>query len=485
MYHSRMHYRSIVLLTLLFTGSVFAAARVPNLAEKQEAAKIVDAHRGDLIALSDEIWRYAETALKETRSSKALADHAEKSGFRVTRNVAGMPTAFVAEYGSGHPVIGIMGEFDALPGISQKAQPVKEALEPGAAGHGCGHNLFGAGSLGAAIAVKELIAAGKLKGTVRFFGTPAEEAVGGKIYMLRDGVMKGVDVMLAWHPADKTRADMKSSQALVDIDVEFKGKAAHAAFDPWNGRSAVDGAEIFTHAVNLMREHIPPTARMHYTIVRGGDVPNVIPEYAKVWIWLRDLEMTEVEGMLARLRKIADGAALAADVESKLNIRGGDWNMLVNTAGQRVLYRNLEWLGPLTFTAEEQAFAKSIQKATGVAEAGLNTKVEPFEEKPGPAEGGSTDVGDISWNIPTINLSVTTAPAGAPWHGWSVVACGGMSIGHTGMIYASKALAATMIDLFRHPQDIQAMRDEFAADTKNTKFRFYIPEGAPQPPPAR
>lgn len=470
---------------LLVSSAASGATRVAHVPEKQAAAATIEANRAEMTALSDEIWRYAETALRETRSSKALADYAERKGFRVTRNVAGMPTAFVAEFGSGRPVIGIMGEFDALPGISQKAQPVKEALEPGGAGHGCGHNLFGVGSLGAAIAIKDLIAAGKLDGTIRFFGTPAEESVGGKIYMLRDGVMDGVDAMIAWHPGDEIKADMKSSQALVDIEVEFRGKAAHAAYDPWNGRSAVDGAEIFTHAVNLMREHIRPTARMHYAIVRGGDVPNVIPEYAKVWIWLRDLEMTDVEGMLGRLRKIADGAALAADVESKLTIRGGDWNMLVNTAGQRILHRNLQWMGPLSFTAEEHAFAKSIQKATGVEEIGLKTAVEPFEENPGPAEGGSTDVGDVSWNIPTINLSVTTAPAGAPWHGWSVVACGGMSIGHTGMLYAAKTLAATMIDLYRNPKDIEAMRQEFAADTKNTKFRYYIPEGAPQPPPTR
>ncbi|HUP47729.1 MAG TPA: amidohydrolase [Thermoanaerobaculia bacterium] len=469
----------------LVCSSVSAAPRVANLAEKQRAAATVEAHRAELIALSDEIWRYAETALRETRSSKALADYAERSGFRVTRGVAAMPTAFIAEFGSGKPVIGIMGEYDALPGISQKAQPVKEALQAGAAGHGCGHNLFGVGSLAAAIAVKELIAAGKLNGTIRFFGTPAEEAVGGKIYMLRDGAMDGVDMMLAWHPSDRTQADTRSSQALVDLEVEFRGRAAHAAFDPWNGRSAVDGAEIFTHAVNLMREHIPPTARMHYVIVRGGDVPNVIPEYAKVWIWVRDLEMPEVEEMLARLRKMAAGAALAADVESTLNIRGGDWNMLVNTAGQRVVQRNLEWLGPPAFTPEEQEFAKAIQRATGVEEKGLNTRIEPFEENPGPAEGGSTDVGDVSWNIPTLNLSVTTAPAGAPWHGWSVVACGGMSIGHTGMLYAAKALAATMIDLFRSPKDRQAIGEEFAADTKETKFRYYIPEGPPQPPPSR
>jgi aminobenzoyl-glutamate utilization protein B len=470
-----------MLTTFLFV----LAAAIPNQAEKKQAIATIESHRAELTALSDEIWRNAETALLETRSSKALADYAEKQGFRVRRDVPGMPTAFVAEYGSGAPVIGIMGEYDALPGISQKAQPVKEALTPGGAGHGCGHNLFGVGSLAAATAIKDLIDAGKLKGTIRFFGTPAEEAVGGKIYMLRDGLMGGVDVMFAWHPSDETQSDTRSSQALVDLDVEFTGRSAHAAFDPWNGRSAVDAAEIFTHAVNLMREHVRPTARMHYAIVQGGQVPNVIPEKAKVWLWLRDLEMTEVEQMLTRIRKIATGAAMAADVESKLTIRGGDWNMLTNIAGQRVMHKNLEWLGPLTFTAAEQEFAKAIQRANGVAEKGLKTAIEPFEDKPGPAEGGSTDVGDVSWNIPTLHLSVATAPEGAPWHGWSVVACGGMSIGHTGMLYAAKALAATMIDLYRSPRDIEAIRQEFATDTKDTKFRYYIPDGPPQLPPSR
>lgn len=479
-----MHMRLLVLLTLAINVSA-APPRVANLAEKQRAVATIESHRADLTALSDEIWRYAEPALRETRSSQALAGFAEKHGFRVTRGIAGMPTAFIAEYGSGAPVIGIMGEYDALPGISQKAQPAKEALEEGAAGHGCGHNLFGVGSLAAAIAVKDLIDAGRLKGTIRFFGTPAEEAVGGKIYMLRDGAMEGIDVMLAWHPSDKTQSDTRSSQALIDLEVDFTGRAAHAAFDPWNGRSAVDGAEIFTHAVNLMREHIRPTARMHYTIVRGGEVPNVVPEHAKVWLWLRDLEMTEVEEMLIRIRKMAAGAALAADVESKLNILGGDWNMLTNIAGQRVVQKNLEWLGPPKFTPEEQEFAKAIQRATGVEEKGLKTSLEPFEDKPGPAEGGSTDVGDVSWNIPTLSLSVTTAPDGAPWHGWSVVACGGMSIGHKGMIHAAKALAATMIDLYRNPQDVRAIRQEFITDTKETRFRYYIPDGPPQLPPSR
>ncbi|MBK5258375.1 MAG: amidohydrolase [Thermoanaerobaculia bacterium] len=472
-------------LLLAFISLTASAATVPNVPEKKLASATIEKNADQLTALSDEVWRYAETALKETRSSKALADFAEKNGFKVTRGVASMPTAFVAEYGSGKPVIGIMGEYDALPGISQKAESSRAALETGAPGHGCGHNLFGAGSLGAAVAVKELIASGQLKGTIRFFGTPAEEAVGGKLYMLREGVMDGVDVMVVWHPADKTEAETRSSQALLDLEVEFRGRSAHAAYDPWNGRSAVDGLEIFTHAVNLMREHVKPTARMHYAIVSGGDVPNVIPEYAKVWIWLRDLEMSSVEEMLARIRKMAEGAALAADVQSKVTLRGGDWNINVNMAGQQLMHSNLTWLGPPQFTSAEQEFAKEIQRATNVPAKGLSTEVSPFEPKPGPAEGGSTDVGDVSWKIPTINLSVTTAPIDAPWHGWPVVACGGMSIGHKGLIYAAKALAATMIDLYKSPKTIDEIRKEFAADVKDSKFKSYIPDGPPVMPPSK
>ena len=461
-----------------------AAAPLAHRAEKEQAAATIDKQRDELTALSDEVWRYAETALLETKSSKALADFAERNGFRVTRGVAGMPTAFVAEYGSGSPVIGIMFEYDALPGLSQKAQPSRAPIETGAPGHGCGHNLFGVGSLAAATAVKDLIAAGKLHGTVKFFGTPAEEAVGGKIYMMREGVMRGVDVMLAWHPDDETKSDTKSSQAIIDVTVEFFGRAAHAAYDPWNGRSAVDGLEIFTHAVNMMREHIRPSSRIHYAILKGGDVPNVVPEYGKVWIWARDENRDLVDEMLGRFRKMATGAAMAADVESKLTVNGGDWNMLVNMPGQRLAQANLDWLGPLQFTADEQQYAKAIQKANNIPEIGLKSAVKPFDANPGAAEGGSTDVADISWNIPIIHISVATAPAAAPWHGWSVVACGGMSIGHKGMLYASKALAATMIDLFADPQNVRAIRADFAKKTEGVQYKAYIPEGPPRLPTA-
>ncbi|HEY4491226.1 MAG TPA: amidohydrolase, partial [Acidobacteriota bacterium] len=395
-----------------------AEQNVANLKEKETAMQSVNKHSPELIELSDQIWRFAETALRETRSSKLLADYAEKQGFKVERGVAEMPTAFIASYGEGRPIIGILGEYDALPGISQKASPVKEPLEAGAAGHGCGHNMFGAGSMGAAVAIKEMMASGKLKGTIKLYGTPAEESIGGKIYMTRAGLFKDLDVCIVWHPDSETKADTSGSQALVDFIVEFKGKAAHAAYDPWNGRSAVDALEIFTHSVNLMREHITPTSRMHYTIQGGGDVPNVVPEYAKLWCWVRDSKRTGVEEKLTRIRKMVEGAALAADVEGKMSIQSGDYEMLVNWEGAKLLHSNLEWLGPIQYTEQEQNFAKEIQRATAVADVGLDGNVQKLEPQPTDPDGGSTDVADVSWSVPMINLVVTTAPKKAPWHAW-------------------------------------------------------------------
>ena len=240
-------------------------------------------------------------------------------------------------------------------------------------------------SLGAAIAIKEQIAAGKLKGTVRFYGTPAEENYGGKIYMARAGLFDGLDAVLAWHPGDETLADMTGGQAMVDLAVEFRGKAAHAASDPWNGRSAVDGLELFTHGVNLMREHVKPTTRMHYAIVSGGDVPNVVPEYAKVWLWLRDFKRSEVETLLARARKLADGAATMTETAATVTVQGGSWEVLINETGEKLLQSNLLWLGPPAYTADELAFARQIQRATGVPEVGMDMGVKPLE---GPGGSG-------------------------------------------------------------------------------------------------
>lgn len=292
----------ILLLTLLLLSNLLFAQKNKKISKvKQEVVNSVVTHQQELIDLSDKVWALAETALMEYESSKVLADYAESQGFTVERGIAGMPTAFVASSGSGKPIIAVLGEFDALPGISQKASPVKEPLEKGAAGHGCGHNLFGAGSLGAALAIKELIEDETLSGTVRFYGTPAEEAIGGKIYMARDGIFDDVDISLDWHPSQVTKANVQSTLALVDFNVEFFGKSAHASSDPCNGRSAVDGMELFNIGVNVCREHIRPTVRIHYTIQAGGDVPNVVPEYAKVWIWIRDSKRSVVAEVYERV----------------------------------------------------------------------------------------------------------------------------------------------------------------------------------------
>jgi aminobenzoyl-glutamate utilization protein B len=472
------HIALAVALALL-TAPQATRAETPSTV-KLAAVRAIDAHARDLVELSDRIWAFAEIALREHRSAALLADYAEQKGFDVERGVAGMPTAFVATFGQGRPVIGVMGEYDALPGVSQQATVEKVPLEAGAAGHACGHNLFGAGSLGAALAIKEQIEAGALQGTVRYYGTPAEEDIGGKIYMVRDGLFDDLDAVLAWHPSDITQADTTSSQAMVDLAIEFHGRAAHAAFDPWNGRSALDAAVLFTHGINQMREHIRPSSRLHYTIAAGGDVPNVIPEYARVWLWVRDWQRAEVESMLARVRKLAHGAAMMTETTAEVTVQGGSWEMLVNHAGARLLDENLRWLGPVAFSEEEQAFARAIQRATGVPELGLDVTIQPLEGQA--LEGGSTDVADVSWVVPTLHVSVVTAPKDAPWHAWPVVATAGMSIGHKGMLLAAKTLAATMVDLYEQPALLAAVRAEFEASRGDVVYEAYVPDGPPRLP---
>jgi len=470
--------RTYIFLVLIFSSSFVFAQTNPN---KTAVIVSVEKHQQELINLSDSIWKYAETALKEYKSARALSDYAARQGFRVTTNVDGMPTAFIAEFGSGKPIIGILGEFDALPGLSQKAQPIREALKEEAPGHGCGHNMFGAASLGAATAIKELMAAGKLKGTIRFYGTPAEEDVGGKIYMAREGLFNDLDICLDWHPDSEIKANMQSSQSMVSLLVEFKGVSAHAASDPWNGRSALDAAEFFTHGVNYYREHVKPTVRMHYVFKKGGDVPNVVPAEASVWIWLRDSKRSGVAVLEKRINEIARGAAMMAGVESNIKLLSGSYDLLVNEAGAKVLQSNLEILGPIKYTPEEIDFSDRIMKeyGNGLEAKGIKGDITPLEvTKPDP-EGGSTDVGDVSYIVPEISLLTTTAPYKAPWHSWVVVACGGMSIGHKGMLFASKALGMTMVDLFENEQLRQNIRREFEQRKGNQVWKALLPDGPP------
>jgi aminobenzoyl-glutamate utilization protein B len=468
-------------LTLLYVLSMITLSVSAQKLSKNKQAVIasVEKHEKELIRISDEIWSIAETAFEETQSAEILASYAEKNGFQVDRGVAGMPTAFVATYGSGSPVISVLGEFDALPGLSQKTEPTKNPLNEGEPGHGCGHNMFGAASLGAAIAIKEQIEAGKIKGTVKFMGTPSEEKFFGKIWMVREGLWDDVDVNISWHPAAEMKADVQSSLALVDFKIEFFGQAAHASADPWNGRSASDALELYTTGVNYYREHVKPTVRMHYHIQDGGQVVNVVPDYSRLWMRVRDTERKGMMPVYERLQEMVEGAAILADVDYKVSLISGIYEVLVNRTGGAVMQNNLELLGPINYTPEEIAFGKKIQEVTGKPQVGMDSAIKPLEatrENPG---GGSTDVGDVSWNVANINLGVTTAPKDTPWHSWAVVACGGMSIGHKGMTYASKAMSMTMLDLFEDPTLVNEVKAEYKERKGDAVYEAIVPAGPP------
>lgn len=474
------------LLILLLCTCVRAQIHAQELSkDKQRIVASIDKREDKMIETSDKIWAYAETAFEEGQSAKLLADYAELEGFRVRRGVSEMPTAFIAEYGSGQPIIGILGEFDALPGISQKKQPTKAPFKEGAAGHGCGHNLFGVGSLGAAIAIKDAMARGEISGTIRFYGTPAEEKYFGKLYLARDGQFDDLDVCLDWHPSATTSANVQSSLALVDFIVEFSGQAAHASSDPWNGRSAADAMELMSAGINAYREHIQPTVRIHTHMQQAGDVVNVVPDYAKFWVRVRDSKREGMIPVWKRVEEIALGASIMANVDYKISLVSGLHEVLVNRTGGKVLYDNMVMLGDLEYTPEELEFAYGIQEATGKEKVGIDGSVQPFlatRENPG---GGSTDVGDVSWLVPEIRLGVTTAPVGTPWHSWAVVACGGMSIGHKGMQYAAKALALTAYDLYKDPAKVKEIQAEFKERKGDAVYEAILPETGPPIPGKR
>ncbi|WP_306013910.1 MULTISPECIES: amidohydrolase [unclassified Allomuricauda] len=468
--------------TLLFLGLVSLNLSAQKMSkDKKAVVASVEKHKENLIQISDSIWALAETAFEESISSELLADYAEKNGMTVTRGVADIPTAFVATYGSGKPVISVLGEFDALPGLSQNTVPTKDPRIDGAPGHGCGHNMFGAASLGAAIAIKEQIEAGNIKGTVKFFGTPAEEKFFGKVWMVEAGLWDDVDVNVSWHPSAEIEADVQSGLALVDFMIEFYGQAAHASSDPWNGRSASDALELYTTGINYYREHIKPTSRIHYHIQDGGQVVNVVPDYARLWVRVRDPKRDVMLPTFERVKAMAEGAAIMANVDYKYSLISGIYETLVNREGGQIMQNNLELLGPITYTDEEITYGKAIQEATGKPQVGMDGEVHPLKETEELPGGGSTDVGDVSWNVPNINLGVTVAPKGTPWHSWAVVACGGMSIGHKGMIYASKAMGMTMFDLFDDPKLVEKVKEEFKTRKGDVKYEAMI-DGPPPIP---
>tara|TARA_B100000214_G_C23964210_1_gene626897 strand:- start:576 stop:2027 length:1452 start_codon:yes stop_codon:yes gene_type:complete len=475
----KYHFRPFIKVTLLlvFVPSAFSQKKIPK--QKKVIINSIEEKREKLIEISDNIWEAAELSLREFKSSKYLSDYAEENGFTVKKGVAGISTAFTATYGSGRPIIGIMGEFDANAGISQKKQPTKEPLIKGAAGHGCGHNLFGTASLAAAIAIKEQIESGEISGTVIFYGTPAEETIFAKVWMVREGLFDKLDLCMDWHPGSEIAAATQSSKALVDFRLKFFGNAAHASGDPWNGNSAVDALELYTTGLNYYREHIKPTARIHYDIEKAGDVVNVVPEYAQIWTRLRENDNDNVDILYERAKKIAEAAAMMAGVKYELSLISGIYEIIPNRAGAAVMQKNLELLGDIEYSEYEINYANTILKETGKEPLGIDGKIKPIKPTM-PAQGGSTDVGDVSQVVPVVRLGVTAAAKGGPWHSWAVVACTGMSIGHKSLIFASKALAMTMLDFYKNPDKIDDVKKEYLERKGDRIYKPRIPPGPPK-----
>jgi aminobenzoyl-glutamate utilization protein B len=459
---------------------------------KKVAIEWVDRNKDRLREISDEIWSYAELGYVEFKSSKLLVDELEKHGFNIELGVAGIPTAFVGSWGSGKPVIGVMGEYDALPGLSQKAVPYKDHIETGAPGHGCGHNIHGTSGLGGAIALKYAIDEMGIPGAVRFFGCPAEEMLSGKVWMVKEGVFNGVDAVLSHHPSAMNVAGLSSSNANNAVKFHFHGKTSHAAGSPEQGRSALDAIELMNIGVNFLREHIIQDARIHYVIEEGGGQPNVVPDYARSWYLVRAPERDQVVSIYERILKIAEGAALMTETELEIDFVKGIYNKIPSRTLSNVVTANMRKIGAPEYSEEEMEFARETSKS--ISEESKRTtlwktkrpgwenlmevlmdRTVPDAWNDGEVSHGSTDVSDVSWQAPTMEFSTATYILGTPGHSWQNVAFSGMSIGHKSLFYASKIIATSAIDLMLKPELIKKAWEELSQRKAGRTYKSPIP----------
>jgi len=448
--------------------------------EKQVVVNDLDKNFAKYTEVAKEIWGYAELGFLEDKSTAALVNLLEKEGFKIDKGVAGMPTAFVASYGSGKPVIGILAEYDALPGLSQQAVPTKTPVVEGGNGHGCGHNLFGTASSASAIALKNWLTSSKKSGTIKLYGTPAEEGGAAKVYIARAGLLDGVDAVINWHPSNSNNASAQTCLAVVQGMFRFYGKSAHAAAAPHRGRSALDGVEAMNYMVNLMREHVPQESRIHYVIKKGGEAPNVVPDYAEVEYIIRSPEVADVKDLWSRVVKAAEAGASGTETTVKVEVISGIYNLLPNETLAKLQHANLTKVGGVNYTAEEAAFATELQKSFDYKAPPITEAQTVKEYKLGffPA---STDVGDISWLVPTVGLGTATWVPGTSAHSWQAVAANGMSIGFKGMINAAKVMAMTAVDLYMNPTIITKAKEEFEAK-RGKDFKYESLVGDREPP---
>ena len=446
---------------------------------KQDVINSIDSKYELYSATAKKIWDFAEVGFQENQSTALLQETLKEAGFVIQNNVAGMPTAFTATYGSGKPIIGILGEFDALPGVSQEAVPELKPIPTKIAGHACGHHLFGVASAAAAIAVKDWLITNKKPGTIRFYGTPAEEGGSGKVYMVRDGLFKDVDVVIHWHPGASNSAGWGASLSNKSGKFRFYGVASHAAASPERGRSALDGVEAMDNMVNMLREHVSDATRIHYVITRGGEAPNVVPAFAEAYYYVRHPKPAEVKSTWERVVRAAEGAALGTDTKMKSEVTGGVYNMLPSESLAKVMDANLRTVGGFVYTAEEREFGMKIQQTfTGnVPKLETSNEIASLGEN---ESGGSTDVADISWVVPTAGLRVATWVPGTAAHSWQAVAAGGTSIGFKGMMVAAKTLALTAVDLYNSPVVIEGAWKELRKKTgENFKYEALLGDRPP------
>jgi aminobenzoyl-glutamate utilization protein B len=470
--------------------------------QQQGLTDWLDERRERFIAMANTIWEHPEVALAERKACQLQAEFLEREGFTITRNVGDLPTAFMAEWGSGTPVIGFLGEYDALPGLSQKNQPEQDPIVPEGPGHGCGHNLLGTAALAAAVALKAWLTETGKPGTVRYYGCPAEETITGKVYMARAGVFDDLDAAITWHPGSVNTVQCGSSLAVDNIKFRFRGKTAHAAAMPEAGRSALDAVELMNVGVNYLREHVVEQARIHYVITNGGGAPNVVPDEAEVWYFIRAPRRDQVEAITARVRKIAAGATLMTETTHEEDFQCGAYNVLPNDTLANTALEILREMEPLSFTAEERAWAQTVADAfpesvrRGIIEAhGLPLRVldepvtgEVFDPTDrGKTMPGSTDVGDVSWITPTVQVWAACWAVGVPGHSWGITATGAMSIGHKGMLYAAKAMALLGARLVEDPALLEKAQAELKEATGGKPYRTPLPEGQkpPLPTPTR
>jgi aminobenzoyl-glutamate utilization protein B len=453
---------------------------------QQDMVRYLDSLQPELIAVNQDIWTYAEVGLQEYRSAARLVGVLKKAGFRVKEGVSDMPTAFVAEYGTGKPIIGILAEYDALPELAQEAAPERRPIVGQPAGHGCGHSALGTAAVGAALAVKAVYDQYHLKGTVRLYGTPAEETVIGKVFMTLDGRFDDLDACLHWHPGTKNKVSFMSSKALISAKFTFAGLAAHASGSPEKGRSALKAVELMDVGVNFMREHVKETSRIHCVITNGGGQPNVVPATAQVWYFMRGNTHEDAEYLFDWVRDIADGAAHMTRTKVQVHIDTDCHEIIPNLPLSRLIYRNLRHIGPPRFDAADLTFARRLQEPLRAdfglkEEKPLNDTIEDLPENPYPPEAGSTDVGDISWHIATGGLGTVCFPAGSPGHSWQNVAAIGSPIGHKGMMAAAKVLALSAVDLLQDHKVIQEAKADFQERMKGRKYTTKIPKGQKAP----